>query len=178
MRILKVLLVAVLVASSSVAIAHKDRLLPIAPNGAIAVIPVEYGPAQLKVDFSPSKDHGPPIRSVVLSLGAKKTRLPACVTGLLLSRKATDIQASGSWHHDESRGPYYINILFLDPGHNSDSWTNPGYSMLFNLRTGKLMAMQVQIVRDNGKSLQYVPVDLAARCPSSVLKEVLDAPRT
>jgi hypothetical protein len=55
--------------------------------------------------------------------------------------------------------------------YNKSRCENPGFSLLFNLRTSKLMQMEVIIVRDNGKSIQYVPVDFASRCNSGELKD-------
>lgn len=169
----QILLVFGLVAAGTV-LAHEDRLLPIADDGAMSDVPSTFGPAKLQINFSSLSSDEPPVSSIILSLGAKRIYLPSCVTGLFLSQSIKDVKASGSWHHDESHLPYYINVTFLDPGHDSSSWKTPGYSLLFNLRTGKLIKMEVHIARDNGESIQYVPVDVAARCPSDVLTEIMD----
>ena len=176
MNIPKALLIFGLLVSGP-SMAHRDRTLPIADDGTIADIPPEYGPAKLSISFSPRGSDAPPVSSIVLSLGGKQTHLPECVTGLILSTSLRDVVASGSWYHDESVLPYYVSIMFLDPGHPPTSRAKPGYALLFNLRTSKLIEMNVHIARDHGRSVQHVPVDLASRCPPSVFEAIKDAHR-
>jgi hypothetical protein len=173
MRISAALLFACLIASNS-AFAHKDRILTIAPEGTMADVPSEFGPASLKIDFSASMGKSPPITSMVLTLGEKRIALPACITGLLRSRSMGEVTATGSWYHNEARLPYYLNLTFFDPGYSVNKWANSGYTLLFNLRTGKLIKMETQIVRDEGRTIQDVPVNLASRCTPAVLDAIFD----
>lgn len=159
---------------SAPALAHRDRVLPITDDGAMVDVPAEYGRATLQVKFSPPGSNRPPVSSVVLGLGAKQTSLPSCVTEMLPSRSMKDVWALGSWYHDESILPYYINLIFFDHGNKAIKGSAPRFSILFNLRTGKLLKMEAQIVRDRGVVIQDVPVDLAARCPAGELKAVTD----
>jgi hypothetical protein len=89
------------------------------------------------------------------------------------------IAATASWYHDEKLLPFYLQIYFFDPGYNSSKWENPGpgYSMLFNLHTAKLITMEESIVHNNGKTVQYVPVDVASKCRSNGTDEFLSADR-
>ena len=157
------------------ALADKVSFLPIAGDGSIAGVPAEYGPARLQVDFSALGSNEPAVSSVTLSLGDKKTHLPSCVTGLLHSLDLKDVTATGSWYHHESGLPYYINFMFQDADQNAENPAAAGFSFLFNLRTGKLIAMVVHIPRDHGQSVQYVPVDMAARCPAGTLEAIKDS---
>lgn len=149
--------------SARVNVAHQATGLTLEDDGTIVGLPAEFGPANLRITFSQKSDD-PPIQSIVLTLGKKSTSLPICVTGLLLSLDMKEIRISASWYHDKSSFPFYLQVELYDPGYDVKQWANPSYTLLFNLRTGKLMQMEVNIVRHNGKTLQHIPIDLANRC--------------
>lgn len=149
--------------SSGACLAHVDRALSIEADGTITGIPAEYGPAKMQVLFAPhGRRHA--IVGVDLELGSNQTHLPACVTGLFNTQVGGKIQATASWYHEESVMPFYLNVKFFDPEYENSRLMNSGYSLFFNLRTGKLMSMEVLILRDGGKIIQNVPVDLRALC--------------
>lgn len=154
---------------SSVCLAHSDRSLEIKGDGKIFGLPAEYGPAALHVRFS-GAENDPPISEIVFNLGKNRTVLPVCVTGLLQTKSLEDISASASWYHEEDIIPYYLSLDFYDPGYKTKDWTTPGFSMIFNLRTGRLMGMQVNIRRENGRSVQEIPVDYSSRCTAEEIK--------
>ena len=87
------------------------------------------------------------------------------------------VRALASWYHEEKVLPYYLSVQLTDPGHNKESSYNSGYSLLFNLRTARLIKMEVQIASDGGNAVQFVPVDLSERCSPQELKGFKDAPR-
>lgn len=152
--------------------AHRDIRVTVEDDGTLVRIPPDYGAAALHVAFASSAD-GPRIATVVLDLGRNHTRLPACITSLLKTRAMSDVRASASWYHDESIVPYYLSLEFFDPGYDASAWANAGYSLLFDLHTGKLLWMRALIVRDGGKSAQDKSEDLAARCPPAELESTL-----
>ena len=154
-------------------LAHMDRIVTIREDGTLVGIPLEYGPPALHVAFAASSPD-PRISAVALDLGKSHTRLPECITGLLTTRSLNDIKASASWYHDESIVPYYLNLEFFDPGYNKSDRANPGYALLFNLRSGKLLQIEAY-VRGAEKSLQLVRVDLSARCTPAELKEIVSS---
>lgn len=155
----------------SVCYAHQDRIVQIRGDGSLTAIPAEFGPSALHVTFSPTSAGGPPVSSIELALGKQKTRLPTCVTAVINTVRIDDIKASASWYHDETALPYYLNVEFLDPGYNAKASSNPGYSLLFNLRTSRLMEMKVLIVLDQGKRHRVLPLDIAAMCSPSELQK-------
>ena len=173
MRISLALLFACLMASNNT-FAHKDRILTIAQDGTLADIPSEFGSANLKVNFSAPMNESPAITSMVLKLGEKRIELPVCITGLLQSRSIDEVRAMGSWYHNEAHLPYYLSVTFFDPGYSVKEWANSGFTLLFNLRTGKVIKMEAQIVRDEGRSIQDLPVDLTSRCTPAVLAAITD----
>ncbi len=150
--------------------AHKDYIIAVNEDGTLEGIPSEYGPAAMHVEFAPQNSGSAPITSITLDLGKNRVRIPICVTGLLRTQRMGEIKATASWYHDETLIPYYLNIDFFDPGYNKLRWPNPGYSLLFDLHTGKLMEMDVHILRDSGRSVQQVPVDIRKRCKPEELR--------
>ena len=175
MRWLRTLMLSTLLAAASASHGHQDRIVELKTDGTLSAIPAAFGPAALRITFSQAKNGEPPVSSVELTLGARRIALPICVTGLLHAVRIQDVQASASWYHDEKSLPYYLSVQFFDPGYDRKASFNPGYSLLFNLRTARLMQMEVLIVRDKGKAMQSVPVDLAARCSPQELEKFRDA---
>jgi hypothetical protein len=144
----------------------------------LADIPVQ--PAVLDVTFTPvvpPKFGVPAISSVILTLGQNETRLPSCVTNFLHTVRLQDIQVLASWYHDQTILPYYVNVKFFDEGYDTKKPFNSGFSIVFNLRTARLIQMQALMVRDQGNSVQPVPIDLASRCSPSEFQKLKDTPR-
>jgi hypothetical protein len=80
--------------------------------------------------------------------------MPACITTMLPSRSLADIRAQGSWWHERSVLPPYLDFTFspATPG------IQPAYSLMFDLRNGNLL--KVGRFSHDG----YEEVDLAKRC--------------
>ena len=168
-----ILTIAVLALVSFPCLAHQDRILKLDDYGQLEGLPPKYTPASLRIAFSPEGSDRPPVISLELKVADKTTVVPVCVTGLVRTRSLKDVFVTASWYHDRSTLPHYVNINLYDPG-NEGADNRPGYSLLFNLTTARLIRMQVEIVRNAGKSIQYVPVDLAERCSPSELKGFFD----
>jgi hypothetical protein len=162
--------------ASGNAIAHADRILAIGPGGTLADVPAKYGPASLIIKFSAPMTAAPAITSMALRLGEARTEVPACITSLLRSKRMEEVVATGSWYHDESLLPYYLNLTFFDPGYSVKRWANPGVKLLFNLRSGKLIRVESLEVGDNGRSLQHVAVDLGSRCSPDIIAGLSSSP--
>jgi hypothetical protein len=154
---------------------HQDRIVDINSDGTLSAIPPSFGSARLRVAFAQTKNGEPPVSSVELTLGAQRVSLPVCVTGLLHTDRIQDVHASASWYHDEKLLPYYLSLKFFDPGYDQRASFNPGYALLFNLRTARLMQMEVHVVHNKGQTMQSVPVDLEARCSPQELERFRDA---
>ena len=147
--------------------AHQDRIIAINAEGTLVGLPAEFAPARLHITFDVAADRRAPITSVELWLGKQNVRLPFCVTAVLMTDRLKDVKAYASWYHDEKTLPYYLNVEFHDPGYRASALYNSGFSLLFNLRTARLMEMKVNVRRDKGRSLQMLPLDIAALCPAS-----------
>ena len=172
---MRILIAALLIFTSSACFAHEDRIVTINADGSLAGIPAEYGPATLRVNFSQQGAGGASIESIDLTLGENQVHLPTCVNGLINTREMSQIRASASWYHDEAILPYYLHFDFFDPGYNDSRWANSGYTLLFNLRNGRLIRMEVLVILDDGKGLQNIPVDVSDLCGAETLKSFAHA---
>jgi hypothetical protein len=149
--------------------AHQDRIVEVNADGTLIGIPEEFGPGKLTVAFS-RQATGPKILSVDVTLRGRTTHMPLCATGVIGSTRPEHIVASASWYHDEQFVPYYLSIKFVDPDFDKTSLFRPGFSMLFNLRTARLIEMTAWVDRDRGKALQRLPLDLESMCPKDFEK--------
>jgi hypothetical protein len=147
----------------SSAFAHEDRAIQIRPDGTLDGLAPAYAPARLRLAFAPV-DGEPRVSALALELHGRRVELPMCVLGLLNTERAADVQASASWEHDETILPPYLSLRFLDPGQDPKAAATSAFSLLFDLRSAKLIEMQVEIVHAARHRTQSVPVDLQARC--------------
>jgi hypothetical protein len=136
-----------LVLVSGVVHAHTDRLLTLRSDGSIREVPASFGRTNLTV-----KSLGTNTPSIRLKIGAHLTTLPPCATRFIRTRKIKDIRLTGSWYHDETVLPYYINVEFFDPGYNPKRTYNSSYRFLFNLHNAQLIHVTRHHVNLSGGS--------------------------
>src|SRR6266404_2677058 len=100
--------------SADAAFAHVDHIVSLAADGTLGGLPKEFQPATVHFEWTeePSDRH---MRSLALTIGTHRVALPECVVAPIQTQRLEDIKASGSWYHDESVLPYYLNIRFFDP---------------------------------------------------------------
>lgn len=145
--------------------AHADRILGVAPDGTITGLPSEFLPAHLRVDFeSAGGRYG--ISTVRLLLGRHQTTLPACITKLLRTQSMDGVRVAASWYHETTSLPYYIHLNFYDPPYDKIRTFDfqPGYTLLFNLRTAELMGFNQIVVNDRDRSVVAPSIDIEAIC--------------
>jgi hypothetical protein len=153
-------------------LAHVDTRIILQSDGRLEGLPAEFGPASMKVEFAKPDSDVNAIESVTLTLGDSTVRLPPCLVGHVHTRSMGDIEVSASWYHVERRVPYYLNIRFLDSDSGGPRLERPAHSFLFDLRTAKVMRMEVVVVREGGKSRQILPVDMNALCWAEELEGI------
>jgi hypothetical protein len=151
-----------LVLIASTASAHRDRILSILSDGRIPEIPASFGPVLLKISGLGSAKPTVELRS-----GGKLNVLPVCLTRFIHSKKLSDVKVTGSWYHEESTLPYYINIEFNEPGYITDQAYKSNLSILFNLRTTEIIKIERFVADRSGDGGQYLTVDLPVTCKLS-----------
>lgn len=164
-----------LVSATARAQVHEDRLLRVASDGTIVGLPAQFSPATLRVVYA-LIDGERRVTTLALAIRDRRVELPLCVVGLLNTDDERDMRLSASWDHDEEIVPYYLQLRFFDPGFDSKRAANSGFALLFNLRTAKLIEMDVDVVHDRGERAQTIPVDLRARCADAESAAFLQRP--
>jgi hypothetical protein len=154
-----------LVFFTSMASAHKDRILTVQSDGSIPEIPVSFGPVSLKISGL-----GSVAPSVQFRSGAYINNIPGCVTSLIRSKLQSDVFVSGSWYHDESILPYYVSVKFHDPGYVKSKLYNSSTNILFNLHTAEIIEIKRFVARSDGNGGQFINVDLPKGCPLNLYK--------
>jgi hypothetical protein len=158
------------------ALCHAEpvRILEIASDGTLSGLPSEYLPSAMRIQFSQPDPRARPVSSFELVLGKQRVRLPPCVTAVLNTRQLKDVKVFASLRPEQTAVPPYMTVEFFDPNYKPKALFNPGYSLLFNLRTARLIEMEVLIVRERGKVLQHLPLDLASMCSPAELATFKD----
>lgn len=173
MRLRQLPAIALLLSGHHLVQAQQDHRLTLDADGNLAGLPAAYQPARLQPVFT-ALPGGPRLTALTLQLGPQQVQLPACLLELVQSSAGDQLRLRASWDHDESVLPYYLDLELLDPGFDSARPQNGGFSLLFNLRSARLVGMSVNVPRGGGASRQQVPVDLHARCAADELAGVLD----
>ena len=152
----------ILILFISSAYAHEDRILSIQPDGSIPEIPAAFGPVALKISGL-----GNPAPTVQFSSGTHRNNLPICVTRYIHTQQMKDVFVSGSWYHNESVLPYYVDVEFYEPGYVQGHPYNSSFKILFNLRTAQVIKLQWFVADPSGNGGQYRDVVLPKGCALS-----------
>ena len=159
----------------SACFAHQDTVLTLAPDGTLAGLPAAHAPARLKLGFA-SVQGAQHVAALALELRGARIELPMCVLGLLNTERVGDMQASASWYHDEAVVSHYISLKFFDPGDAPAASSKGGFSLLFDLRSARLIEMTVDVVHARERRVQSIPVDLRARCGEDEARAFMAVP--
>jgi hypothetical protein len=144
--------------------AHRDRIVHVEADGSMPDIPAQFGQARLILEGLGSDQ---PV--IQLKIGANQTTLPACVARMIRTTSAADIQVTGSWHHDEKATlPYYLDIQFLDPGHDPKRRYSSSHQFLFNLHDARLIDAKAFEANQAGNGGQFGVLKLPAGCDLNI----------
>ncbi|HEU4429046.1 MAG TPA: hypothetical protein VFT98_09850 [Myxococcota bacterium] len=163
-------MVAVLAASllSQPSIAHQDRVFELLPNGAVVGIDPKYEPVSILV----AGDGGQ--MEVSVRIGTRRTDLPPCVARYFRLPTAQRIHLSGSWWHDFSLLPPYLQIEL--PQRVSELDVMDGISLLFNLQTGELIEIEKHEITGEGRGEISEVVLPGSICSPAELKSLRPVP--
>ena len=145
------------------ALAHQDLILSVGPDGAIPQLPPEYHSTRLHISFSDG-DQGTLQRLDFLSSG-RETRVPNCLLKLISQDSSRRLFLTGSWYHDESIVPHYIQIQFLDPPPATELPGRPGIRFLFSLRDAALLQVTKVIPVPGERAVRDHNIRLVNGCP-------------
>jgi hypothetical protein len=121
-----------------VAHGHQDRLLTLADDGAVPGLPAEYAATRLKIEFDRMRPDR--VVGIVLTVPGHETRVPPCLLQKILPSSKDRVVLKGSWYHDLSLMPPYVDVsIKADPPASKQS-TEEGVELLFSLRDAKLIS--------------------------------------
>jgi hypothetical protein len=122
---------------TTAALAHQDRILSVRVDGAIPELPPAYETTRLHVAFSEG-DAGALQQLDFLSSGGKTSVKPSLLR-LVPKGSFRQLFLTGSWYHDESILPHYVEVQFRDSPSLVGLSDYPGVRFLFSLRDAKLL---------------------------------------
>ena len=170
-RIAAFALIACLVADR--APAHTDTVLKRSADGSIQGLPAEYQPAAIEIGPAEPNELGRPVPRVVVRLSGVERVLEPCVAELFLRPKSPPMRVRASWNHDFTVLPPYLVVDL--PSQTIEDEMFSGYTMLFDLRTAKILELRMVVATSGapaepgapafGASAHDVPV-LDALCGS------------
>lgn len=180
MRFRYLLLAPLVFAWTSVHAGQNVKLrIKLLPTGVLEGIPKELGTWKLDVEFAsdPSTNYGAPIKKLSLVRNGVALTLPSAATQILPSNSLKQIHITGNCFIDKDSSHCSMTVYFSDPEFKS-GWSDgpgaPDYLMVFNLFTGKLKEMFFMSVRDHGRSIRPIPINLKMWCSPSEIESVLD----
>jgi hypothetical protein len=97
---------------ATAAFAHQDRILSVRVDGTIPELPPAYQTTRLHVAFSEG-DAGALQQLNFLSSG-RETSVKPCLLRLVPKGSFHQLFLIGSWYHDESLLPHYLQVQFRD----------------------------------------------------------------
>jgi len=151
---LKVVGVLVTVGLCSPALAHQDRIFPIADDGTIHGVDGKFGTVSVVV----RRGKGAQATQVTFQTAGKVVRLPPCLAKWFALPEGKKMAATGSWWHERSILPPYLALDLPERNGSSPS----AHQILFNLETAEVIQVSAK-----GKKLP-----LHRLCSQSELKQL------
>jgi hypothetical protein len=157
------LIVAIIVLATA-ALAHRDRILSVGPDGAIPELPPAYQTTRLHVVFSEG-DAGALQQLTFLSSG-RETNLQPCLLRLVPKGSFRQLFLTGSWYHDESILPHYLQIQFRDSPSRPGLPDYTGVQFLFSLRDAGLLEVTHVVPSPAQNAVELRKIHLFNGCPA------------
>jgi hypothetical protein len=156
------LLVAFIVLATA-AFAHQDRILSVRVDGAIPELPSAYQTTRLHVAFSEG-DAGALQQLKFLSSGGE-TSVQPCLLRLVPKGSFRELFLTGSWYHDESILPHYLQVQFRDSP-SLQGLPDGGVRFLFSLRDARLLKVTQVVPIPAQNAVQHRDIRLSNGCPA------------
>ncbi len=153
---LKFLIATFILTIVSPAYSHVDRIFKITQSGTLDGIPEEYAPVSINIDKKAIST------SVTLRFGKNTVTLPPCLTSLFKEPALSNLRAFGSWYHDLSDLPPYVNFELIT--RESGYVWREGHALLFNMASGELIQLINYEVNSNENGMYYNMLDIKKVC--------------
>lgn len=159
----RTLLLIAFVLFATAAWAHQDRILSVNVNGVILELPAAYRTTRLHIAFS-GGDAGALQQLNFMSSG-RETRIQPCLLQLVPRGSFRQLFLVGSWYHDESNLPHYLQVKFLDETSPRGALEPGGVRFLFSLRDATLLEVDRVVPLPAQNAVQFRKISLSDGCP-------------
>jgi hypothetical protein len=156
-------LLVIFVVLATAAFAHQDHILSVRVDGLIPELPPAYQTTRLHVAFSEG-DVGALQQLDFLSSG-RETSVKQCLLKLVPKGSVHQLFLTGSWYHDESILPHYLQVQFRDSPSLEGLPDYPGVRFLFSLRDAKLLEVTLVVPIPAQKAVRLQNIWLSNGCP-------------
>jgi hypothetical protein len=156
-------LLAALMVLATAAFAHQDRILSVRADGVIPELPAAYQTTRLHVAFSQG-DAGALQQLDLISAG-RATSIKPCLLSLVPKGSLRQLFLTGSWYHDESILPHYLEAQFRDSSSVQGGSDSSGVRFLFSLRDGSLLKVTQVVALPAKNGFQLHEIRLSNDCP-------------
>ncbi|WP_315798796.1 hypothetical protein [Bradyrhizobium sp. SZCCHNRI3043] len=146
-------LVATVMLATTAALSHQDVILSLGTDGTIPGLPPDYQTTRLHLVFS--NGNAGALQGLSFLSSGRETRIQPCLLQLVAKGSRRQMFLTGSWYHDETIVPHYVQVEFRDPPSPQQAPGQTGVSFLFNLRDSTLL----------GVTRQFQPIKLRDGCP-------------
>ncbi|WP_284423153.1 MULTISPECIES: hypothetical protein [unclassified Bradyrhizobium] len=176
-------LVATVVLGTTAAFAHQDSILSLGTDGTIPGLPPAYQTTRLHLVFS--EGSAGVVQELSFLSSGRETRVQPCLLRLIAKASLRPLYVTGSWYHDETIMPHYVQIEFRDPPSSRQTPAQTSVRFLFSLRDSVLlevtrliaMPLSAQNPEDAAHgsegghaTIQFQPVHLLNGCPDPSLQ--------
>lgn len=148
---------------ATAAFAHQDRILSVHADGAIPELPPVYDGTRLHIAFSEG-DAGA-LQQLNFQSSGRGTVIKPCLLRLVPKGSFQLLYLTGSWYHDESILPHYLQVRFRDSPSTEELPDYPGISFLFSLSNAELLEVNKVVVIPAEKAVQFQNIPLSNGCP-------------
>lgn len=140
--------------------AHKDRLLSLTAAGEVPELPTAYRQTRIHIVFAQPEPGA--LKQFKFVSSGRETDLRSCLLKRVPMGTLSHVKLTGSWYHDETTLPPYVNISFTkEPLHGQRG----SIDLLFSLKDGSLLKV-TEVVPVSSTELQYRTVNLKDGCPT------------
>jgi hypothetical protein len=157
-------LVVAFILFATAALASQDRILSVHADGAIPELPPVYQTTRLHIAFSEG-DAGALQQLDFLSSG-RESNVQPCLLRLVPKGSFRQLFLSGSWYHDESILPHYLDVQFRDATSLQGRPPYPGVHFLFSLRDARLLKVTQVVLLPAQNGVRDIDIRLSNGCPA------------
>jgi hypothetical protein len=119
------LLIGIIVFATA-ALAHKDRILSVRMDGTIPELPPDYQTTRLHIAFS--EGGAGALQQLDFLSSGRKTSVQPCLLRLVPKGSFHQLFLAGSWYHDESIAPHYLDVQLIRACISCSAFATPGSS--------------------------------------------------